>query len=151
MRYYAFYCAKPSIDNSEPPLLLLQAASDVYSPVSGEVVEINQALVDEPATVSGTPQSGVGHLLLACWFRLLNVCNAVLFACLLAIAFFAFIMFTKPYEVFISVMTGSCRQCPVGSMATVHCTDAQSLSCFCDPMFDWSFVGQKHHLVSKLC
>lgn len=31
--------------------VLLQAASDVYSPVSGEVVEINSALVDEPATV----------------------------------------------------------------------------------------------------
>jgi hypothetical protein len=30
----------------------VQAASDVYSPISGEVVEINQALVDEPAKVS---------------------------------------------------------------------------------------------------
>ena len=30
----------------------VQAASDVYSPVSGEVVEINGALVDEPAKVS---------------------------------------------------------------------------------------------------
>lgn len=30
---------------------VLQAASDVYSPVSGEVVEVNQALVDEPAKV----------------------------------------------------------------------------------------------------
>lgn len=36
----------------------LQAASDVYSPISGEVVEINQALVDEPAKVSHTLASG---------------------------------------------------------------------------------------------
>jgi hypothetical protein len=27
----------------------------VYSPISGEVVEINQALVDEPAKVMHTP------------------------------------------------------------------------------------------------
>ncbi|KAF8065735.1 hypothetical protein HT031_002795 [Scenedesmus sp. PABB004] len=33
----------------------VKAASDVYSPVSGEVVEINQALVDEPAKVNGSP------------------------------------------------------------------------------------------------
>lgn len=29
-----------------------QAASDVYSPISGEVVEINSALVDDPSKVS---------------------------------------------------------------------------------------------------
>lgn len=28
-----------------------QAASDVYAPVSGEVVEANQALVEDPAKV----------------------------------------------------------------------------------------------------
>eukprot|EP00878_Enallax_costatus_P000966 GHUV01001098.1.p1 GENE.GHUV01001098.1~~GHUV01001098.1.p1 ORF type:complete len:179 (+),score=37.07 GHUV01001098.1:53-538(+) len=33
----------------------VKAASDVYSPISGEVVEINQALVDEPATVNSSP------------------------------------------------------------------------------------------------
>ena len=31
--------------------VVLQAASDVYSPVSGEVVESNQALADEPGKV----------------------------------------------------------------------------------------------------
>ena len=31
---------------------LLQAASDVYSPVSGEVLESNQALADEPGKVN---------------------------------------------------------------------------------------------------
>eukprot|EP00195_Chlamydomonas_chlamydogama_P016037 CAMPEP_0202889892 /NCGR_PEP_ID=MMETSP1392-20130828/436_1 /ASSEMBLY_ACC=CAM_ASM_000868 /TAXON_ID=225041 /ORGANISM="Chlamydomonas chlamydogama, Strain SAG 11-48b" /LENGTH=163 /DNA_ID=CAMNT_0049573329 /DNA_START=53 /DNA_END=544 /DNA_ORIENTATION=+ len=33
----------------------VKAASDVYSPVSGEVVEINQALVDKPAQVNSAP------------------------------------------------------------------------------------------------
>lgn len=31
--------------------MVTQAASDVYSPISGEVVEVNQVLVDEPAKV----------------------------------------------------------------------------------------------------
>ncbi|MDD2353657.1 MAG: glycine cleavage system protein GcvH [Candidatus Caldatribacteriota bacterium] len=33
----------------------VKAVSDVYSPVSGEVVEVNQKLVDEPATVNHDP------------------------------------------------------------------------------------------------
>ncbi|GLI62918.1 glycine cleavage system protein H [Volvox africanus] len=33
----------------------VKAASDVYSPVSGEVVEVNQALVDKPGTVNTSP------------------------------------------------------------------------------------------------
>lgn len=31
--------------------LFLQAASDVYAPISGEVVEVNEKLTDEPALV----------------------------------------------------------------------------------------------------
>ena len=34
----------------------VKAASDVYSPVSGEVIEGNQALVDDPALVNSDPQ-----------------------------------------------------------------------------------------------
>ena len=34
----------------------VKAASDVYSPVSGEVVEGNQALVDDPALVNSDPE-----------------------------------------------------------------------------------------------
>lgn len=30
----------------------VKAASDVYAPITGEIVEINQALVDEPALVN---------------------------------------------------------------------------------------------------
>jgi glycine cleavage system H protein len=33
----------------------VKAASDVYAPVSGEVIEINQAIVDEPALVNRDP------------------------------------------------------------------------------------------------
>jgi glycine cleavage system H protein len=33
----------------------VKAASEVFSPVSGEVVEINQAIVDEPAKVNTDP------------------------------------------------------------------------------------------------
>ena len=34
----------------------VKAASDVYAPVSGEVTEGNQALVDDPALVNSDPQ-----------------------------------------------------------------------------------------------
>jgi glycine cleavage system H protein len=34
----------------------VKAASDVYSPVGGEVVEGNQALVDDPALVNNDPE-----------------------------------------------------------------------------------------------
>lgn len=33
----------------------VKAASDIYSPVTGEVVEINPALEDEPETVNSSP------------------------------------------------------------------------------------------------
>jgi len=39
----------------------VKAASDVYAPISGEVVEVNQAIVDEPAKVNEDPAG-------AAWF-----------------------------------------------------------------------------------
>jgi glycine cleavage system H protein len=33
----------------------VKAVSDVFSPVSGEVVEINEALLDEPASINEAP------------------------------------------------------------------------------------------------
>jgi len=36
----------------------VKAASDVYSPVDGEVTEINQALVDDPAKINSAPFEG---------------------------------------------------------------------------------------------
>ena len=35
----------------------VKAASDVYAPVSGEVVEVNSALPDAPETVNATPET----------------------------------------------------------------------------------------------
>ena len=35
---------------------LVKAASDVYSPVGGDVIEGNQALVDDPALVNSDPE-----------------------------------------------------------------------------------------------
>jgi glycine cleavage system H protein len=36
----------------------VKAASEVYAPVSGEVVEVNAKLKDEPATVNAAPLAG---------------------------------------------------------------------------------------------
>lgn len=36
----------------------VKAASDIYAPVSGEVVEINEALVDAPEMVNSEPYGG---------------------------------------------------------------------------------------------
>ncbi len=33
----------------------VKAASDVYAPLSGEIVEVNQAIVDDPAVVNAEP------------------------------------------------------------------------------------------------
>jgi glycine cleavage system H protein len=35
----------------------VKAASEVYAPVAGEVVEVNQALTDAPQTVNESPES----------------------------------------------------------------------------------------------
>ena len=34
----------------------VKAASDVYAPLAGEVVEVNQVVVDDPASVNADPQ-----------------------------------------------------------------------------------------------
>jgi glycine cleavage system H protein len=39
----------------------VKAASDVYAPVSGEILEVNQAIVDDPSIVNADP-SGAGWL-----------------------------------------------------------------------------------------
>ena len=45
-----------------------KAASDVYTPVSGEVVDTNQSIVDDPATVNKDPE-GVA------WFFKIKIKN----------------------------------------------------------------------------
>src|SRR5436190_20398320 len=46
----------------------VKAASDVYAPISGEVVEANGALADAPETVNAVPESGG-------WFAKVKVAN----------------------------------------------------------------------------
>ena len=46
----------------------VKAASDVYAPVSGEVIEGNQAVADDPALVNSDPE-GAG------WFFKLKLAN----------------------------------------------------------------------------
>ena len=38
----------------------MKTASDIYSPVSGEVVEVNQAVVENPGLVNSEPYGGAG-------------------------------------------------------------------------------------------
>ena len=46
----------------------VKAASDVYAPISGEVIEANDALAAAPETVNAEPESGG-------WFAKLRVAN----------------------------------------------------------------------------
>ncbi len=46
----------------------VKAASEIYAPVAGEVVEVNSALADQPGTVNADPE-GEG------WFLRLKVSN----------------------------------------------------------------------------
>lgn len=46
----------------------VKAASDVYAPISGEIVEANQSIVDDPAKVNGDPEG-------AAWFVKLKPSN----------------------------------------------------------------------------
>ena len=47
----------------------VKAASEVYAPLSGEVVEVNEALADDPAAVNADP-TGAG------WFLKLKIGDA---------------------------------------------------------------------------
>ena len=47
----------------------VKAASDVYAPISGDIVEVNSAIVDEPAKVNEDPQG-------AAWFVKIKPSNA---------------------------------------------------------------------------
>ena len=45
-----------------------KAASDIYTPVSGEIIENNQAIVDDPAKVNSDPENDA-------WFFKLKITN----------------------------------------------------------------------------
>ena len=57
-----------SKDGNAATVESVKAASDVYCPLDGEVVEINQAIVDDPSLVNSDPQ-GAG------WFFKLKLKN----------------------------------------------------------------------------
>ena len=66
----------------------VKAASDVYAPVSGEVVEANTALTDSPDTVNAMPEADG-------WFVKLKVANPAEFDAL---------MDRAAYETFLSTL-----------------------------------------------
>lgn len=47
----------------------VKTASDIYSPLSGEIIEVNQAVVDNPALVNSEPHGGG-------WFFKIKLTNA---------------------------------------------------------------------------
>jgi glycine cleavage system H protein len=47
----------------------VKTASDIYSPVTGEIVEVNKAVVDNPALVNSDPHGGG-------WFFKIKLANA---------------------------------------------------------------------------
>lgn len=47
----------------------VKAASDVYAPISGEVIEINSGIVEDPAAVNASPMADA-------WFVKLKVSNS---------------------------------------------------------------------------
>lgn len=46
----------------------VKSASEIYSPVSGEIVEINEALANDPAQVNSDPEG-------AAWFYKIKIAN----------------------------------------------------------------------------
>ncbi len=45
-----------------------KAASDIYIPISGEITEINQAIVDDPSTINKDPEGNA-------WFFKIKIKN----------------------------------------------------------------------------
>ena len=63
----------------------VKAASDVYAPLAGRVVEQNPAVMDEPALVNREPEAGA-------WFFRMQLADAAAFASLMdAAAYAAFV------------------------------------------------------------
>ena len=59
----------PATKNACAVVESVKTASDIYSPVSGEVVEVNPAVVDNPALVNTEPDTGG-------WFYKLKLADA---------------------------------------------------------------------------
>jgi glycine cleavage system H protein len=54
----------------------VKAASDVYAPISGTIVEVNQSIVDDPARVNADPEG-------ASWFVKMKPANSAEFDALM--------------------------------------------------------------------
>ncbi len=46
----------------------VKAASEVYAPIDGEIVDVNKAIVDEPSLVNSDPEGGA-------WFMKIRIAN----------------------------------------------------------------------------
>jgi glycine cleavage system H protein len=46
----------------------VKAASDVFAPITGEITEVNKAIVDEPSLVNSDPEGGA-------WFMKIRIVN----------------------------------------------------------------------------
>jgi glycine cleavage system H protein len=66
----------------------VKAASDVYAPIAGEVIEANTALSDAPETVNAVPETGG-------WFAKLKVAN---------VAEYEALMDRAAYEAFLATL-----------------------------------------------
>lgn len=56
----------------------VKAVSDIYSPVSGEVVDVNEKLADEPSLINTSPEQD-GMLLTRSYYILSNASSFILF------------------------------------------------------------------------
>lgn len=46
----------------------VKAASEVYAPIDGEIVDVNKAIADEPSLVNSDPEGGA-------WFMKIKIAN----------------------------------------------------------------------------
>ena len=47
----------------------VKAASEVYAPIDGEIVEVNKSIADEPSLVNSDPEGGA-------WFMKIKIANS---------------------------------------------------------------------------
>jgi glycine cleavage system H lipoate-binding protein len=60
------YIKKNVINSGVSKVMIERTASDVYTPVSGEVIDTNQAIVDDPSKINQDPENSA-------WFFKLKI------------------------------------------------------------------------------
>lgn len=53
--FFLFMC-KIKIIDQVGAIESVKAASDIYSPVSGEIIDVNETLSDEPSLINSSPE-----------------------------------------------------------------------------------------------